>query len=82
MIVWNMSLLGVLLVDVRGVHIPRHHREQLDVLAAEGAGERGGLADDDLVERPVLDEDPGPGHSRNRLRMSVCCSSRLALVTR
>jgi hypothetical protein len=75
--------VGVLLVDVSGVHITRHHREQLDVLAAEGTRERCGLTREDLVERPVLDEDPGLGQFHHLLRMSICWSSRRpALVIR
>jgi hypothetical protein len=50
--------VGVLLVQVRRVHIARHHGEQLYVLAAQGTGERRGIADLDLIERAVLDEHP------------------------
>ena len=46
---------GILLVDVGGVDIARHHREQLDVPPAQRALEDGGLADLDLLERAILD---------------------------
>ena len=52
---WNLSLLGVFLVDVGRVHIAGHHREQLDVPPHQRALDGGDLADLDLVKRAVLD---------------------------
>jgi hypothetical protein len=52
----ELARAGELRVDVGGVDVARHHREQVDVFGAEGADQVGGVADGDLVECPVLDE--------------------------
>jgi hypothetical protein len=52
----ELARAGELRVDVGGVDVARHHREQVDVFGAEGADQMGGVADGDLVECPVLDE--------------------------
>ena len=54
MISWNM-LLRVLVIDVRGFTITRHHRERVDVLFAERALDAGALTGGHLVEGGVLD---------------------------
>ena len=47
---------GKLRVHVGRVNVARHHREQVDVLGAQGANQQRGVAHGDLVKCPVLDE--------------------------
>jgi hypothetical protein len=79
MILWKIGAIGVLLVKVRGVHVARHHSEQLDVLAAQRAREADGLTDLDLGERAVLDEDPGLAHRIAAVMSSSCRAPRRLL---
>ena len=46
----NDPFLRVVIVEMGGVHISRHHREDIDILARQAARDLGAVADGDLVE--------------------------------
>src|SRR6056297_2438737 len=51
----EMALLCVVIVEMGGVHVSRHHREDVDILTCQAARDLGAVADGDLVEGAVLD---------------------------
>ena len=48
--------LGIGRIDMRGVHVARYGREQVDVALRHGVRQAGRFADDQFVEGPVFDE--------------------------